>query len=154
MIHAFQNVGPKVLTCQKLVAVVESTQNLRMGEKAMEGLVSCQLSADALSEMRRKVNHTRKTASLPISDVVSAEIISHDVRVIAEFLAEEFEDDVVELFRSRVAPDQWPEITSWDYPGPWVNAHSEALIRILDSEASVSIFSKSGSYTLRISQQG
>ena len=154
MIHAFQNVGPKVLTCQKLVAVVESTQNLRMGEKAMEGLVSCQLSADALSEMRRKVNHTRKTASLPISDVVSAEIISHDVRVIAEFLAEEFEDDVVELFRSRVAPDQWPEITSWDYPGPWVNAQSETLLRILDSEASVNIFSKSGSYTLRISQLG
>ena len=154
MIHAFQNVGPKVLTCQKLVAVVESTQNLRMGEKAMEGLVSCQLSADALSEMRRKVNHTRKTASLHISDVVSAEIISHDVRVIAEFLAEEFEDDVVELFRSRVQPDPWPELRSWDYPGPWVNAHSETLIRILDSEASVSIFSKSGSYTLRISQQG
>ena len=154
MIHAFQNVGPKVLTCQKSVAVVESTQNLRMGEKAMEGLVSCQLSADALSEMRRKVNHTRKTASLPISDVVSAEIISHDVRVIAEFLAEEFEDDVVELFRSRVAPDQWPEITSWDYPGPWVNAQSETLLRILDSEASVNIFSKSGSYTLRISQLG
>ena len=154
MIHAFQNVGPKVLTCQKSVAVVESTQNLRLGEKAMEGLVSCQLSADALSEMRRKVNHTRKTASLPISDVVSAEIISHDVRVIAEFLAEEFEDDVVELFRSRVQPDPWPELRSWDYPGPWVNAHSETLIRILDSEASVSIFSKSGSYTLRISQQG
>jgi len=154
MIHAFQNVGPKVLTCQKSVAVVESTQNLRMGEKAMEGLVSCQLSADALSEMRRKVNHTRKTASLPISDVVSAEIISHDVRVIAEFLAEEFEDDVVELFRSRVQPDPWPELRSWDYPGPWVNAQSETLIRILDSEASVSIFSKSGSYTLRISQQG
>ena len=154
MIHAFQNGKPKVLTCQKSVAVVESTQNLRMGEKAMEGLVSCQLSADALSEMRRKVNHTRKTASLPISDVVSAEIISHDVRVIAEFLAEEFEDDVVELFRSRVQPDPWPELRSWDYPGPWVNAHSETLIRILDSEASVSIFSKSGSYTLRISQQG
>jgi hypothetical protein len=117
----------------------------------MEGLVSCQLSADALSEMRRKVHQTRKTASLPVSDVVSAEIISHDVRVIAEFLAEEFEDDVVELFRSRVAPDPWPEITSWDYPGPWVNEHSETLIRILDSEASINIFSKSGSYTLRIS---
>ena len=151
MIHAFQNVGPKVLTCQKSVAVVESEQNLLPGENAMEGMVSCLLSADALSEMRRKVHHTRKTASLPVSDVVSAEIISHDVRVIAEFLAEEFEDDVVELFRSRVAPDQWPEITSWDYPGPWLNAQSETLLRILDSEASVNIFSKSGSYTLRIS---
>ena len=118
---------------------------------AMEGLVSCQLSADAVSEMRRKVNHTRKTASLPISDVASAEIISHDVRVIAEFLAEEFEDDVVELFRSRVQPDPWPELRSWDYPGPWLNAHSETLVRILDSEAAVNIFSKSGSYTLRIS---
>jgi len=125
-----------------------------MGERAMEGLVSCQLSADALSEMRRKVNHTRKTASLPISDVASEEIISHDVRVIAEFLAEEFEDDVVELFRSRVQPDPWPELRSWDYPGPWVNAQSETLVRILDSESSVSIFSKSGSYTLRISQLG
>jgi hypothetical protein len=123
-------------------------------EEAMEAMVSCLLSADALSEMRRKVHHTRKTASLPTSQVVTAEIISHDVRVIAEFLAEEFEDDVVELFRSRVAPDQWPEITSWDYPGPWVNAQSETLLRILDSEASVNIFSKSGSYTLRISQLG
>jgi|GEM_PF-1710154 len=120
----------------------------------MEAMVSCLLSADAVSEVRRKVHQTRKAAALPVSDVVSAEIISHDVRVIAEFIAEEFEDDVVELFRSRVNPDPWPEITSWDYPGPWVNAHSEALIRILDSEASVSIFSKSGSYTLRISQQG
>ncbi len=117
----------------------------------MAGKVSCHLSADALSEMRRKVHHTRKTASLPTSEVVTAEIISHDVRVIAEFLAEEFEDDVVELFRSRVAPDPWPEITSWDYPGPWVNAHSETLVRVLDSEASVNIFSKSGSYTIRIS---
>jgi hypothetical protein len=151
MIHAFQNGGPNALTCQKSVAVVESEQNLLPGENAMEGLVSCQLSADALSEMRRKVHQTRKTASLPVTDVVSAEIISHDVRVIAEFLSEEFEDDVVELFRSRVAPDSWPEITSWDYPGPWVNAHSETLIRILDSEAAVNIFSKSGSYTLRIS---
>ena len=151
MIHAFQNGGPNALTCQKSVAVVESEQNLLPGESAMEGLVSCLLSADALSEMRRKVHHTRKTASLPISQVVTAEIISHDVRVIAEFLSEEFEDDVVELFRSRVAPDPWPEITSWDYPGPWVNEHSETLVRILDSEASVNIFSKSGSYTLRIS---
>ena len=120
----------------------------------MEGLVSCLLSADALSEMRRKVHQTRKTAALPVSDVVSAEIISHDVRVIAEFLTEEFEDDVVELFRSRVAPDPWPEITSWDYPGPWLNAQSETLLRILDSEESVNIFSKSGSYTLRISALG
>lgn len=117
----------------------------------MEEMVSCLLSADALSEMRRKVHQTRKTASLPVSDAVSAEIISHDLRVIAEFLSEEFEDDVVELFRSRVTPDPWPEITSWDYPGPWVNAHSETLVRILDSEASVNIFSKSGSYSLRIS---
>ena len=154
MIHAFQNWGPNALTCQKSVAVVESEQNLLPGENAMEGMVSCLLSADALSEMRRKVHHTRKTASLPVSDVVSAEIISHDVRVIAEFLAEEFEDDVVELFRSRVAPDQWPEITSWDYPGPWLNAQSETLLRILDSEESVNIFSKSGSYTLRISALG
>jgi hypothetical protein len=123
-------------------------------EEAVAGMVSSHLSTDALSEVRRKVHQTRKAASLPVSDVVSAEIISHDVRVIAEFLAEEFEDDVVELFRSRVAPDPWPEITSWDYPGPWVNAQSETLLRILDSEASVNIFSKSGSYTLRISQQG
>lgn len=151
MIHAFQNGGPNALTCQKQPAVVESEQNLLPGENAMEGMVSCLLSADALSEMRRKVHHTRKTASLPTSEVVTAEIISHDVRVIAEFLAEEFEDDVVELFRSRVAPDPWPEVTSYEYPGPWVNAHSETLVRILDSEASVNIFSKSGSFSLRIS---
>jgi hypothetical protein len=142
---------PTLSPCRKQPAVVESVQNSPVEEEAMAGKVSCHLSADALSEMRRKVHHTRKTASLPTSEVVTAEIISHDVRVIAEFLAEEFEDDVVELFRSRVAPDPWPEITSWDYPGPWVNAQSETLVRILDSEASVNIFSKSGSYTLRIS---
>lgn len=151
MIHAFKNWRPTAPPCRKQPAVVESEQNLLPGEEAMAGMVSCQLSADALSEMRRKVHHTRKTASLPTSEVVTAEIISHDVRVIAEFLAEEFEDDVVELFRSRVAPDPWPEITSWDYPGPWVNAQSETLMRILDSEASINVFSKSGSFSLRIS---
>ena len=151
MIHAFKNWRPTAPPCRKQPAVVESEQNLLPGEEAMAGMVSCQLSADALSEMRRKVHHTRKTASLPTSEVVTAEIISHDVRVIAEFLAEEFEDDVVELFRSRVAPDPWPELTSYEYPGPWVNAHSETLVRILDSEASINIFSKSGSFSLRIS---
>lgn len=151
MIHAFKNWRPTAPPCQKQPAVVESEQNLLPGEEAMAGMVSCQLSADALSEMRRKVHHTRKTASLPTSEVITAEIISHDVRVIAEFLAEEFEDDVVELFRSRVAPDPWPELTSYEYPGPWVNAHSETLVRILDSEASINIFSKSGSFSLRIS---
>ncbi len=151
MIHAFKNWRPTAPPCRKQPAVVESEQNLLPGEEAMAGMVSCQLSADALSEIRRKVHHTRKTASLPTSEVITAEIISHDVRVIAEFLAEEFEDDVVELFRSRVAPDPWPELTSYDYPGPWVNAHSETLVRILDSEASINIFSKSGSFSLRIS---
>ena len=151
MIHAFKNWRPTAPPCRKQPAVVESEQNLLPGEEAIAGMVSCQLSADALSEMRRKVHHTRKTASLPTSEVITAEIISHDVRVIAEFLAEEFEDDVVELFRSRVAPDPWPELTSYEYPGPWVNAHSETLVRILDSEASINIFSKSGSFSLRIS---
>jgi hypothetical protein len=151
MIHAFQKWRPTVLPCQKWLAVVESVQKLPVEEEAMAGMFSSHLSADALSEVRRKVHQTRKDAALPIGEVVTAEIISHDVRVIAEFIAEEFEDDVVELFRSRVAPNPWPEITSWDYPGPWVNAHSETLVHILDSEASVNIFSKSGSYTLRIS---
>lgn len=144
----FKTRNPTPLT---RAAVVESNQTLPVEEEAMAGLVSCNLSADALSEVRRKVHQTRKDAALPISQVVTTEIISHDMRVIAEFLAEEFEADVVELFRSRVAPDPWPEVTSYEYPGPWVNTHSETLVRILDSEASVNIFSKSGSYTLRIS---
>jgi len=117
----------------------------------MELRVTCQLSADALSEVRRKVHHTRKTASLPVRDVVNAEIISHDMRVIAEFLTEEFEADVITLFESRVQPDPWPLLTSWDYPGEWVNTHSETLIRILDGEKSVNIFSKSGDHSIRIS---
>lgn len=117
----------------------------------MAGMFSSQLSADALSEVRRKVHQTRKVAALPTTQVVTPEIIAHDVRVIAEFLAEEFEADVVELFRSRVAPDPWPEVTSYEYPGPWVNANSETVVRILESEAKVNIFSKSGSYTLQIS---
>jgi hypothetical protein len=117
----------------------------------MEVRVSCLLSADALSEVRRKVHHTRKTASLPTRDVISAEIISHDLRIIAEFLTEEFEADVVTLFESRVQPDPWPLLTSWDYPGAWVNTHSETLIRILDGEKSVNIFSKSGDHSIRIS---
>ena len=116
----------------------------------MELRVTCLLSADALSELRRKVHHTRKTASLPTRDVVNAEIISHDMRVIAEFVTEEFEEDVVELFRSRVQPDPWPLLTSWDYPGEWVNTHSETLMRILDGEKSVNIFSKSGDHSIRI----
>jgi hypothetical protein len=117
----------------------------------MEVKVTCLLSADALSEVRRKVHHTRKTASLPTTADVTPEIISHDMRVIAEFITDEFEEDVVELFRSRMQPDPWPELTSWDYPGAWVNTHSETLIRILDGEKSINIFSKSGDHSIRIS---
>lgn len=123
----------------------------------MQAMVSCQLSADALSEVRRKVHQTRKDAKLPTTsgeDVQArlAEIISHDVRVITEFVTEEFEADVVALFTSRVAPDEWPEPTSWDYPGPWINSVDEIVTRILDGDDSAFIFSKSGDHNLRITK--
>ena len=118
----------------------------------MESMVTCTLSADALSEIRRKVHTSRKDASLPTVEAFSEEIISHDVRVIAEFIAEEFEDDVVELFKSRVRPEPWPEILSWDYPGPWINPVSEIVMRILEEDDSAYIFSKSGSHNLNISK--
>jgi len=110
------------------------------------------LSADALSEIRRKVHKSRKDSSLPTQEVFSEEVISHDMRVITEFIAEEFEEDVVALFNSRVRPEPWPEINSWEYPGLWVNPISQSVIGILEEEESAYIFSKSGSHHLHISK--
>jgi hypothetical protein len=118
----------------------------------METRVRCLLSADALSEIRRKVHKSRKDTFSPKDEVSAAEILSHDTRLIEEFIAEEFEAEFVALFNSRVQPDPWPEVNSWDYPGPWLNPISENLGLILDDKDAVYIFSKSGSYTLHISK--
>ena len=116
----------------------------------MEAMVSCNLSADATTEISRKVHKSRADSPLVTKEAIDREIISHDVRVIEEFMAEEFEEDFVLLFNLRVQPEPWPDINSWEYPGPWVNPISESLIRILDGEDSVYIFSKSGSFHLKI----
>jgi hypothetical protein len=108
----------------------------------MEAMVSCNLSADATTEIRRKVHKSRADSPLVTKEAIDREIISHDVRVI--------EEDFVLLFNLRVQPEPWPDINSWEYPGPWVNPISESLIRILDGEDSVYIFSKSGSFHLKI----
>ena len=118
----------------------------------MEIRVNCLLSADALSEIRRKVHKSRKDSFSPQQEVSAAEILSHDTRLIEEFITEEFESEYVALFNSRVQPDPWPEINSWEYPGPWLNPISENLSRILDGKDAVYIFSKSGSYTLHVSK--
>ncbi|TRZ88166.1 MAG: hypothetical protein D4R83_00705 [Streptomycetaceae bacterium] len=118
----------------------------------MERKVSCHLSADALSEIRRKVYNSRKNTFSSKQEVSDNEIVSHDMRLIEEFITEEFEDEYVALFNSRVQPDPWPEINSWEYPGPWLNPISENLSRILDEKDAVYIFSKSGSYHLHISK--
>lgn len=118
----------------------------------METRVSCLLSADALSEIRRKVYKSRQASFSPKQEVSGDEIVSHDTRLIEEFIAQEFEAEYVAMFNSRAQPDPWPEINSWEYPGPWLNPISENLSRILDDKGAVYIFSKSGSYHLHISK--
>lgn len=118
----------------------------------MDAMVTCLLNADALSEIRRRVNKSRKDAALPTTEDGLEEIISHDMRVITEFMTEEFEEVVVLLFNSRVRPEPWPEINSWEYPGPWINPISENVIGILEEDDSAYIFSKSGSHNLHISK--
>ena len=118
----------------------------------MASMVRCTLSADALSEIRRKVNNSRKDTSVSSETAATHEIISHDVRVITAFLLDDFEELVTELFTTRVQPEPWPEITSWEYPGPWINAMTEQISGFLEDRDLGHIFAKSGLYTLRISK--
>lgn len=112
----------------------------------------CLLSADALSEIRRSVYKSRKDSFTTGQAVGGDEIISHDTRLIKEFISQEFDEEYVAMFNARVQPDPWPEINSWEYPGAWLNPLSENLSRILNDKDAVYIFSKSGSYTLLISK--
>jgi len=118
----------------------------------MANMIRCTLSADALSEIRRKVNNSRKDTSVSSKSAAAHEIVSHDMRVITAFLTEDFETSVTTLFTSRVEPEPWPEINSWDYPGPWVNAVTEEISSILEDREFSNIFSKSGLYSLRIAK--
>jgi hypothetical protein len=137
------NIGPACCTLR--------TRNYPL-EIAMENLVKCTLSADALSEIRRKVNNSRKDTSVSSKSAAAHEIVSHDMRVITAFLTEDFEASVTTFFTSRVQPEPWPEINSWDYPGPWVNAVTEEISSILEDREFSNIFSKSGLYSLRIAK--
>lgn len=118
----------------------------------MEKMVLCTLNPDALSEIRRKVYASRKDTSLSPRTTVASDLIAHDKRVITEFLTEEFEEEVLALFNSRVSPEPWPDINSWEYPGLWQNGLSEQISLILDGSDSCFLFSKSGSHHLRISK--
>jgi hypothetical protein len=121
-------------------------------ELSMANLVKCTLSADALSEIRRKVHGSRRTAAVLAENTPVGDIVSHDMKVITAFLAEDFEEIVVTLFTSRVHPEPWPEINSWDYPGPWVNRLTDGISSMLEEREFSHIFSKSGLYTLRIAK--
>jgi len=121
-------------------------------EYLMEKMVSCTLSADGLSEIRRKVYGSRKDTSVLVGTTSTSDMTSHDMRVITAFLAEDFEALVLTLFNERVQPDPWPEINSWDYPGPWLNAITEEISSMLEDRDSGFLFSKSGLYTLKIAR--
>jgi len=141
----------RVTVANHLACCTLRTSNYQV-EIAMANMVRCTLSADALSEIRRKVNNSRKDTSVSSKSAAAHEIVSHDMRVITAFLLDDFEELVSTLFSSRVQPEPWPEINSWDYPGPWINAMTEQISALLEDRDSGHIFAKSGLYTLRIAK--
>jgi hypothetical protein len=113
----------------------------------------CQLSQDAMSEIRRKVLHARRAKQIGITradGAIAAEIADHDHSIIKAFIEEEFESFVVDLFEVRSRPDPWPDIHSWDYPGEWVSEISQTIETYLEGDKKGYIYSKSGLYTLYI----
>lgn len=122
--------------------------NLRRGADVAK--VRCSPSADFLSELRRKVHKSRQEMPGQMrTDMSPDQLVAHDLRVIVDFLTEEFAAYVVELFQGRQSLEQWPDIYSWEYPGDWVSESNPALSELLGEDNFVYIFSISGNYSLK-----
>jgi hypothetical protein len=115
--------------------------------------VVCSINQDGASEIRRRLRTARLAKGYLVETPVHNELAELDSRIIFEFLQEEFELYVGELFLLRLESTQLIELHSWDYPGGWLLPVTPEITGVLKEGSSAFIFSKSGSYTLSIKVQ-
>lgn len=112
--------------------------------------VVCNINQDGASEIRRRVRTARLAKGYLTESPVFNELIEHDSRIIFEFLQEEFDLYVGDLFLRRLEDTQLIELHSWDYPGGWMFPISTEVTDVLKEASSAFVFSKSGRYTLTL----
>lgn len=65
------------------------------------------------TEIRRRVNHSRKVGRLLIESANISDIFNHDKCVILELLQEEFHPFIGNFWQQARVQDPWPTIHDW-----------------------------------------
>lgn len=123
----------------------------------MKSLQTCIEFSEALcTELRRKVNDSRKVKSIDSNSVDHAVLRDHDIAVILNFLEDEFSLSILNIWQAAQHPDPWLELRDWNFPGAAIIGraeHSELgdLFEPLVSKGHLYIISHSGLYNAKLS---
>lgn len=108
------------------------------------------------SELRRKVNDSRKVKSIDSAVVDNSQLRDHDKAVIVSFLEDEFSSFILKIWQEAQHPEPWPNLQDWGFPGVALIALAERhelgeFFQPLMSKGSVFIISHSGLYNAKLS---
>ncbi len=114
-----------------------------------------ELSEALCTELRRKVNDSRRVKAIDASRALASELRAHDIHVIFEFLSDEFSNSILSTWKSAQLPDPWLDLRDWNYPGVAIVERAEEselgdLIEPLVSKGHLYIISHSGLYNLKL----
>lgn len=108
------------------------------------------------TELRRKVNDSRRVKSIDSNSVHHAALRDHDKAVILNFLEEEFSLSIVNIWQGAQHPNPWLDLRDWNFPGAAIIERAEEselgdLIEPLVSKGHLYIISHSGLYNAKLS---
>lgn len=122
----------------------------------MESLQTRLEFSEALcTELRRKVNDSRKVKSIDSSSASASELRDHDKAVILTFLGDEFSLSILNIWQGSQLADPWPALRDWSFPGVAIIERVEEselgdLIEPLVSKGHLFIISHSGLYNAKL----
>jgi hypothetical protein len=111
------------------------------------------------TELRRKVNDSRKVKKISPDSIPATELKRHDEGVILLFLEEEFSLSIINLWQRAKRADPWPELRAWEYPGVATLETDDERelgesVEPLLKRGHHFVISHSGLYTLKIYLEG
>jgi hypothetical protein len=107
------------------------------------------------TELRRKVNDSRKVKSIDASALDHSELRDHDKAVILTFLEDEFSLSILKIWQAAQLADPWLDLRDWGFPGAAIIERAEEselgeLIEPLMSKGHLFIISHSGLYNAKL----
>jgi len=109
----------------------------------------CEFSEETAFKLRSVIFKSRNS---PTFEESAQTILEKEEEIIAEFVKEEFGQDVMEFFNSRISWDRAEDIKNWDFPGKWLVEENELTFELLSDRHISFIFSNSGLYSIKVSK--